>query len=775
MTNPSDTAGVTVMNHGHRADEQGMDLACEDGAGTALSRLRLRALRSGHPTQPTNPSGGPIRRLRASMTTPIRGSRTTATPTLLAPLAYLALLIPSAFIAYWAMFTVFATYDDSGYFINGIHLFTQGHALYNEVFTDYGPFSYELWAAIFGITGHTVTTDSGRLAVVALWLLISLTMGVSAQRLTGRLIVGVIVQILSFSVLGGLNDEPMHASDIVCLLFAATIATVAFVLPKRLRTALFILGAVVAALILTKINIGGLASIALLYAATMTVPALRRIAPLRWFTTAALVCVGPALMLSDLHHQWAQKYALLAAASAAALAITCLPIDIRFTTDIDNGGATADADTNSASNETSSADDKAWVWARWLVAGGVTCTVVVIGVMLALGSSLGAFIEQTVMLPMHQGTVFTLGISLKPEVVYWSVGAIAVAFMVRRIRTRQAMATASSASRLAGAIGRILAALGIWLSVAGVHPLNISPQDASFSLAVALAWVAAIPSAQANGSIRERFVRIFIPSLAVLQALMAYPVAGTQVGFGSLLFLICGAICFADGWNDVKTWKAAHTTSRVPASILITALVTFLTATFVMNFVVWPIERWQAIYSENPGLAIAGASDLHLPSYQDFAFESINSLLRSRCRSVITMPALLSFNLFSGLPAPSGLWAGPFWHMLSPVQQASVLKRAQATPGLCLVRDNLQADNWDANGAPPPHTPLVNYLENDFTPIARFQQYIVEVKGNRQPPSPIPLPRIVSPSNPPPLRASSSTCSVRALSEVNVTLCTNFS
>src|SRR5271156_5322168 len=70
----------------------------------------------------------------------------------LAPLAYLAVLIGSAFAAYWAMFSQFAPYDDSGYFINSIRLFNSGQALYDRVWTDYGPFSYELWAAVFGLT-----------------------------------------------------------------------------------------------------------------------------------------------------------------------------------------------------------------------------------------------------------------------------------------------------------------------------------------------------------------------------------------------------------------------------------------------------------------------------------------------------------------------------------------------------------------------------------------------------------------------------------------------
>ncbi len=193
----------------------------------------------------------------------------------LAPIAYGAVLLGSAFAAYWAMFSQFAPYDDSGFFINSIRLFTQGQTLYNDVFSDYGPFSYELWGALFGLLGHTISTDSGRLAVVGLWLATSLVLGISCQRLTGRLSIGVIVQVLSFSLLTALINEPMHASDVVCALFAATVAVVAFVLPRRRRAGLLAIGAIVAALVLTKVNVGGFAAIAVLYASVMALPALR--------------------------------------------------------------------------------------------------------------------------------------------------------------------------------------------------------------------------------------------------------------------------------------------------------------------------------------------------------------------------------------------------------------------------------------------------------------------------------------------------------------------
>ncbi len=621
----------------------------------------------------------------------------------LAPLAYVIVLVGSAFAAYWAMFSEFAPYDDSGYFIHSIRLFSQGQPLYDRVFTDYGPFSYELWAAVFAIAGHTVSTDSGRLAVVGLWLLTSLVLGISCQRLTGRLALGVVVQALSFTVLIALNAEPMHASGVVCALFAATIALVSFVLPSRPRAAFLTLGALVAALGLTKVNIGGFAGIAVAYATVMALPALWRHDLLRWLAAAALVAVGPVLMWSNLTQQWAQNYAILAVAGGTALILV--------------------SDTSDATNDVKEAASQ---WVVWLLTGFFACAAVVVGIVLALGTSLGALVRETVVVPMHQGNAFTLPISLTGDVIYWAVGAVAVAWVVRRMRARSGI---THRPGLVGALGRVFAALGIWFSIVAADPLNISPENANFALAIVLAWVAAIPSTRDDGSLQGRFARLFIPSLAVLQALMAYPVAGTQLMFGSLLFLVCGAICFADGWSDLEAWGSAQSIpdgALAPRTVMV-ALATALAVAFSFQYVERPMEFWGDAYATNPSLRIAGATRLHLPAARASALEQITALLRARCRSVITLPGLLSFNLWSGLPAPSGLTAEPFWHLLSASQELAALASARAATGLCAVRNDELAASWD-NGKPPPQTPLVRFIDEEFTPIAQYEGYVVSVR-----------------------------------------------
>ncbi len=55
------------------------------------------------------------------------------------------------------------------------------------------------------------------------------------------------------------------------------------------------------------------------------------------------------------------------------------------------------------------------------------------------------------------------------------------------------------------------------------------------------------------------------------------------------------------------------------------------------------------------------------------------------------------------------------------------LASARAAPGVCVVRNDRLAANWD-NGRPPPQTPLVAYSEQGFTPIAQLGGHVVSVR-----------------------------------------------
>ena len=97
----------------------------------------------------------------------------------------------AAFLAaYFLIFSQFTGYDDEGTLLITVKAFVHGDSLYKEIWSVYGPFYYELFGGFFTLFGLAVTTDAGRTIVLFLWVGTSLLFGIAAQRLTGRLSLG---------------------------------------------------------------------------------------------------------------------------------------------------------------------------------------------------------------------------------------------------------------------------------------------------------------------------------------------------------------------------------------------------------------------------------------------------------------------------------------------------------------------------------------------------------------------------------------------------------
>jgi hypothetical protein len=596
------------------------------------------------------------------------------------------------------MFGLFQVYDDEGVFDYSLKLFVGGHPLYSSVFSEYGPLYYLVFGGLFSLVGQAVTTDAGRLIQITIWVATSLGLGLTAHRLTGRLTLGVAALATSFSLLTVLINEPMHAEALVSALLVAMSAVIAFGVRRRPRASLAMIGALAAALLLTKINVGIYAIVAIGFATVVAGGSLVRLIPLRWLAVAAFVLVGPVVMASKLNTAWARSYALLALLSTLSLVFVALPRE----------------------RDSASADESPQ-WLPWLIGGFTACLVIVLAIIFALGSTPGALINQTVVVPSHQSSFFTIPITLDPNVIWWSFGATALAWTWRQ--WGRGLYSPIRALSLWEGLFRTIAGVAILLSLASQSLFSIAP-DAAFSLAMPLAWVAALPPAVDISGSRERLVRVLIPSLAILSCLLAYPVAGSQVALGSILLVLCGAICVADGWALLAAWGPRASSNPVGAPLVALGVALALGTTY--QYIVQPLQASHDGYRASIALQVPSAARLHLNPAQASAIDRVVALVRSRCHTLISLPGMYSFNIWTGLPTPSPLTGEqPYWLVLTYGQQTKVLEAAVASRGLCAVRnDSLAA----AYGGAPLASPLVNYIDRDFVPIGEFAPYTVEVR-----------------------------------------------
>ncbi|HEV2029392.1 MAG TPA: hypothetical protein VGS16_12810 [Candidatus Dormibacteraeota bacterium] len=576
------------------------------------------------------------------------------------------------------MFSVFHAYDDEGYFLVTLRDYIHGHADYNQI---YGPFFYEVMGAVFRIPGLDVTTDSGRVVTLVLWLLTSLVGGIAVLTLTRDLWLGVAGQFLTFHALSALTSEPMHPSGLISFLLVGLVA-IAAGKSRTPRTWALLVGALIAAITLVKINVGAYAALAVAFAFAAALSGRWRQVALA-ATSVALVA-GPLLLMSGLFQlEWVVELAFLVALSAAAVALAGFAVRSPAVPPID---------------------------AVWLIVGGAAVTIACLGLAAAGGLRLSDLVDSVVgaaRLPQLFVLPAPVGI---PDVV-WAALSVAATGAILWLRF------GARASPPIPACLRIAAGAFTWLSVL-VLP---SP---FFLLALPLVWVAVLPPAGDHENPTDPFVRLLLAALAVMETLQAYPVAGTQMWLATLALVPVGAITFNDGIRQLRLWAAGRENQsflKVAAAVGPGAL--------ILNVAVWPLFVYLAAsgYASGQPLGLPGAGLMRLPPEQASALQSLAAAIDKDCTNLITLPRMPSLYLWTGKEGVAQLNDGIWMFSLDAAQQQSVVSQVRDKTGTCIVISQAVAD-FEAEGRPIPRRPLIEYIDTAFEPAGTFGIYELLVR-----------------------------------------------
>src|SRR5438067_1140913 len=218
-----------------------------------------------------------------------------------------------------SMFGGFQAYADEGYMLVTLRDYLAGHPLLTPYLALYGPFFYELVGGLFKLLGIIPTNDSGRLFSIVVWLASSVVAGLATYRLTWNLAVGVVGQLVTFSLLAVLAQEPMTTYGLISLLLAGLVLVATYRLEKPRATAVLV-GAIVGALCMLKINVGAFAGLAVVmaWAGSLTPVWKRFVLP----AIAGVITLAPFTLTSALLGRgWVLELALFVSLSTASVAI----------------------------------------------------------------------------------------------------------------------------------------------------------------------------------------------------------------------------------------------------------------------------------------------------------------------------------------------------------------------------------------------------------------------------------------------------------------------
>lgn len=605
---------------------------------------------------------------------------------------YAITAIAATVVAYFSILTTFASYDDEGTLLVTLKAFVHGDALYRDVWSVYGPFYYELFGSLFALTGYAITTDASRTIVIVIWVGTSFLFGLAAQRLTGRLALGVTGMIAAFSTLTVLVSEPMHPHDLCVLLLGAFALLAASGPTGRIALTGGTCGALLAALMLTKVNLGIFAVAAVVVAAAMTIEPLHRRRWLRWLLVAAFLALPVFVLNRDFHLSWVRELFLLEVLAATAVLVASRPVwPARGESD---GGTLR------------------WVLAA--AAGFVLAFVAIVTAILLTGPTLADVYNGVVRDAMRIRDILTGTFPFPPGAALdWAIAAVVAAALASGLR----LAGGDKPSIWPGLL-RAGAGLVILLSVAHIVPVALNPSaDSAVVVPMLLAWVAAIPPAGVREPPYRRFLRVLLPMLAIAETLQAYPVPGSQLGIAAVSFVPVGALCLGDAAVDLHAWsKAKGAPTLRNFGVTVGALTVALPAMFALNAIVLPGANNAILYREQAKLALPGAEFMRLPASSVEAYTGVVDLLhRHRCSTFVGYPSVNSLYLWSGLEAPAPQIPNAWMYGLDRSQQQRVVNELRASPRPCAIK-NEELTELYLQGLPPPDTPLVNYVLNDFRP-----------------------------------------------------------
>lgn len=631
-------------------------------------------------------------------TAPARWQAKLSNSTALAVGIYVLVALAATVAAYLAAFTVWQPYDDEGTLLVTLQSFADGGALYRDVYSPYGPFYHEVFGTLFALWGHPVTTNVSRSLVVVFWVGTSFLFGLAAQRLTGRLMLGVTGMIAAFATLYVLANEPMHPQVLCVLLFAIFVLLAVYGPGRRPLWLGAAAGAVLAALFLTKVNLGIFALAATALAAVLTVEPLRDRRLLRWPVVAAAIALPVFVAAQDLKLGWVRDLVVVEVLALAALAVA-------------------------AWRQSPVPEGDEGRTARWLlgaVAGFAVAFVAIMAAIVLNGSSLPDVYDGMVAEAMKTREINISQFPMSPGVVDWAIVAFAGAVLCACLRRDE-----SSAPSVWPGLLRAAAGLAIWFTVARITPLSLGPSAGNpDSLPVVLAWIAVIPPADVVESQYKRFLRVLLPALAVAEALQVYPVPGSQMGIASLLFVPVGALCLADALVSLRSWADAEgKRAGERLGVVLAVVLVALAADFAINSILRPIGSNLSLYRERQALPFPGATMLHLsPTDHETYTRLVADLHRYRCTGFVSYPNVNSLYLWSGIepppPDPPGIWAEAF----DAEHQQRVVEELQATSRPCAIRNQGVAELWSP-GHPVPERPLVNYVLGRFRPVDKAGPY----------------------------------------------------
>lgn len=596
---------------------------------------------------------------------------------------------------YLLISTTFMPYDDEGYVLVSILNYLAGLRLYDDVFSQYGPWPFVYHELITTLSGLPLTHALGRMLTLLHWVLASLLCGAICWRLARAQWAAVVASLLVFSLSWQNTSEPSHPGSHIMLLVALAGAIITG-LPGSGRSGLgwAALGAIAGLLLLTKINVGLLLVAGIGCHVLRTTPWSDRWRPLaQALAVGGMLALPWVLMGKQLHLGWVLVFALLFTLTALGIGWTapCTPAK--------NGL-------------------RGYPWLLVPAAALPTLGVILVRVGLH-GTQTSSLLDAILLKPLHMPANFMVGLHWYPET--WLIAAVSAAIVGKagfEIRRRGQLAPSTrlllTAARLGGLI--LLTVLArYWSTHAGIFHFS------AYCLPLLPLYLVPL-STDPDGA--RRFAREGVICVALPQVLHAFPVAGSQLAWATFLCVPLMVAGVADT-RQVLTDLSAVWGRRLAAA---TAAIALATAAFLLGLLGY--TGWHR-YTHSRPLDLPAAGDIRLDgkTRQAFRLLHLNSVIHADL--LFSRQGMFSHNIWSGIPTPTAQNATHWFWLLTETSQQEIIARLASTPRTALITSQT-LDEFMVKENVPFGGPLQDFVRKHYRPLFRYADFTFHVPTDSQ-------------------------------------------
>ncbi len=611
-----------------------------------------------------------------------------------------AVAVGEAIVAWMFFFSWMQNFDDEGYMVTMYRSWIAGGALYDDVYSQYGPFHAVAVGLPFRLVNASMTLTTGRCITLALFVTTTVLLAVAAYVLTRSLVSAVLAQLLSFWSIYLVVSAPMHPVPLLIFLIAALVANVVALRPRRPVLSDWITGGIVAAALLTKINVGLFVAVAVAYVVAIRFPVEQARRWLLPVTEVMLVAIGPLLLVSQRSSISRAHLGVFSGRDPHVVDYWTLAYVAAAVTVVVFGRMGR-----------ARQPEELTVFSLGALSGGFGVVALFsIGTALLTGTSIGALVRGVLIRPLGQSDALTVLPDMSGRMLVLLIATpvlIWIGWLIGRADPEPRWYLGSGALRTIGGGSLVVAACAPVATA-----LHLKVFAGSFAY-VPLTALILLPSLNERPTSMTR--RSFVAALAVAHTLHAFPVAGLQA-YASMLFpLFCGVVIVDDGVREFLA-AAMETTHEIRWRAMTSGVV--VTAVLWLGWHIgdtakdWIDEYRTAEPLDLPNSTwMRGRADL-VAQLRDLVAQVDD------CKQLVSYPGANSLNLWTEIPPANGYNATLWPALLTDGEQRAIVDQLKATEDpVCLVVRPAPTSALDPRGGP-----LERYLA-DFDPRGAVYGY----------------------------------------------------